>query len=169
MPPKSVVKLVESTSTMSPARCSFGGIQSRQLNSVLPAALKGCGRSRSMGWRASICTDLVVRGRQLIVGKVRMEIQSRHVFEQPQAVNIPKCCERRDILRPLDDRGTESPAVVHGYVEALHKRTRVLSKSLLARNEAVAVVPVLNLALLHVLREAHIMMRREQQAGAFPF
>jgi hypothetical protein len=37
-----------------------------------------------------------------------------------------------------------------------------LSKSLLARNEAVAVVPVLNLALLQVLREAHIMMRREQ-------
>ena len=49
VPPKSVVKLVESTSTMSPARCPFGGIQSRQLNSVLPAALKGCGRSRSMG------------------------------------------------------------------------------------------------------------------------
>src|SRR5215813_1792685 len=59
VPPKSVVKFVESTSTISPAHCVFGGIQSKQLNSVLPAALKGCGRSRSMGWRASRCTDLV--------------------------------------------------------------------------------------------------------------
>src|ERR1700730_7536588 len=59
VPPKSVVKFVESTSTMSPARCLFGGIQSRQLNSVLPAAVKGCGRSGSMGWRANKCTDLV--------------------------------------------------------------------------------------------------------------
>src|SRR6478672_2193118 len=58
VPPKSVVKLVESTSTTSPARCISGGIHSRQLNSVLPAAVKGCGRSRSMGWRASTCTDM---------------------------------------------------------------------------------------------------------------
>lgn len=59
VPPKSVVKFVESTSTIFPARCSFGGIQSRQLNSVLPAIVKGCGRSRSMGWRASRRTDLL--------------------------------------------------------------------------------------------------------------
>jgi hypothetical protein len=49
VPPKSVVKLVESTKTISPARCSFGAIQRRQLNSVLPAAVNGCGRSRSIG------------------------------------------------------------------------------------------------------------------------
>jgi hypothetical protein len=48
VPPKSVVKCVESMSRMSPARCSFGGIQSRQLNSLFPAAVKGCGRSGSM-------------------------------------------------------------------------------------------------------------------------
>ena len=49
VPPKSVMKFVESTRMMSPARCPFGGIQMRQLNSLLPAAVKGCGRSRSMG------------------------------------------------------------------------------------------------------------------------
>src|SRR5215831_8837860 len=59
VPPKSVVKFVESTSTISPACRVFGGIHSRQLNSVLPAAVKGCGRSRSMGCRASRCTDFV--------------------------------------------------------------------------------------------------------------
>ena len=44
MPPKSVVKFVESTSTMSPARSPVGGIQISALNSVLPAAVKGWGR-----------------------------------------------------------------------------------------------------------------------------
>src|SRR6266576_3607300 len=59
VPPKSVVKFVESTSTISPGRCSFGGIHSKQLNFSFPAAVKGCGRSRSIGWRASRCTDLL--------------------------------------------------------------------------------------------------------------
>ena len=44
-----LVPLVESTKTISPARCSFGAIQRRQLNSVFPAAVNGCGRSRSIG------------------------------------------------------------------------------------------------------------------------
>ena len=41
VPPKSVVKFVESTIRMSPARWLFGGSQSRQLNSVFPAKVKG--------------------------------------------------------------------------------------------------------------------------------
>src|SRR5207253_10746518 len=41
VPPKSVVKFVESTRTIFPARCPFGGIQSRQLNSLFPAAVNG--------------------------------------------------------------------------------------------------------------------------------
>src|SRR4029077_6113868 len=57
VPPNRVVKLVESSNTICPARCWSGDIQSRQLNSVLPALVKGCGRSRSIGWRASKCTD----------------------------------------------------------------------------------------------------------------
>src|SRR5688572_10487472 len=56
VPPNSVVKLVESTITMSPARLPTGGSQSRQLNSVLPAAVNGCGRLGSIGCRASNCT-----------------------------------------------------------------------------------------------------------------
>ena len=59
VPPKSVVKIVESASRMCPARWFVGGIQMKQLNSVLPAAVKGCGRSRSIGWRDRTCTDLV--------------------------------------------------------------------------------------------------------------
>src|SRR4029450_7093557 len=56
VPPNNVVKLVESTITMSPARLPAGGSQSRQLNSLLPAAVNGCGRLGSIGWRASTCT-----------------------------------------------------------------------------------------------------------------
>jgi hypothetical protein len=44
VPPKSVVKFVESTTTMSPARWPIGGIQISALNSVLPASVKGWGR-----------------------------------------------------------------------------------------------------------------------------
>ena len=57
VPPKSVVKRVESMSKISPARCSDGGSQSRQLNSLLPAAVKGCGRSGSISCRPRTCTD----------------------------------------------------------------------------------------------------------------
>jgi len=44
VPPKSVVKFVESTMTMSPARWPVGGIQISALNSLLPASVKGWGR-----------------------------------------------------------------------------------------------------------------------------
>jgi hypothetical protein len=54
-----VVKLVESTSTTSPARCPVGGTQISALNSVLPAAVKGCGRFGSIRWRPSTRTESV--------------------------------------------------------------------------------------------------------------
>jgi hypothetical protein len=54
-----VVKLVESTSTTSPARCPVGGTQISALNSVLPAAVKGCGRFGSIRWRPSTRRDSV--------------------------------------------------------------------------------------------------------------
>ena len=51
VPPNRVVKCVESISTMSPARWAVGGIQISALNSVLPAAVNGCGRFGSTRWR----------------------------------------------------------------------------------------------------------------------
>ena len=51
VPPNRVVKWVESMSTMSPARWAAGGIQISALNSVLPAAVNGCGRFGSTRWR----------------------------------------------------------------------------------------------------------------------
>jgi hypothetical protein len=42
-----------------------------------------------------------------------------------------------------------------------------LSKPLLARYQRVAVMKVFHLALLHVIGESDIVVRRKQQAGAF--
>src|SRR3954470_23196405 len=41
VPPNKVVKIVESAIRMWPARASFGGIQMKELNSVLPDAVNG--------------------------------------------------------------------------------------------------------------------------------
>src|SRR4029450_4607553 len=57
VPPNNVVKIVESTITMCPARWPCGGIQRHELNSVLPAAVNGCGRSRSTGCRVKTWID----------------------------------------------------------------------------------------------------------------
>ena len=56
----------------------------------------------------------------------------------------------------------------HGHVKPAHERAGVLAEALLAGDELVAVVAVFHLALLHVAREADVVVRREDQAGAFP-
>ncbi|MCV7426896.1 hypothetical protein [Mycobacterium montefiorense] len=48
MPPNVVVKFVEPAVAMPAERRSVGGIQIGALNSVLPAAVSGCGRVGSM-------------------------------------------------------------------------------------------------------------------------
>src|SRR4051812_23349563 len=47
--PKSVVKMVESASKISPARSPDGGIQRNILNSLFPASINGCGLDISIG------------------------------------------------------------------------------------------------------------------------
>jgi hypothetical protein len=96
-----------------------------------------------------------------------MEIECRDVFEQTQLVNVPKGRKRRDLVRAFDERWPETPQVMHWDVESLHQRTGVLPEALLARHECVAVVEVFHLALLEVVGETDIVVRREQQAGAF--
>ncbi len=54
----------------------------------------------------------------------------------------------RNVLGAFDDGGPQPPDVVHGHVEGLHQRAGVLAEALLARNQAVAVVFVLHLALV---------------------
>ena len=89
MPPNSVVKIVESAIRMWPARVARGGIQRKELNSRLPASVNGCGRARSIGWRASTCTAFGVVGRHRIVRQVQVEVEGRDAVEQAQRVQVP--------------------------------------------------------------------------------
>jgi hypothetical protein len=57
VPPNSVVNIVRSTSKISPPRGPFGGIHRKALNSRFPAAVKGCGLDKSIGWRAKTWID----------------------------------------------------------------------------------------------------------------
>src|ERR1700737_5548599 len=52
-------------------------------------------------------------------------------------------------------------------VESGHQRTGILPQALLAGHEWVAMVEVFHLALLEVVGETDIVVRREEQAGAF--
>jgi len=96
-----------------------------------------------------------------------MEIERRDVVEESQLVHVPESRKRRDLLRAFDQRRTEPVGIVHRNVERLHQGTGILPKALLAWHERVAVMEVFHLPLLQVAGEADIVMRREQQTGAF--
>ena len=87
----------------------------------------------------------------------------------PWAVEVADGGQRRDVLGAFDDGGSQPPNVVHGHVECLHQRAGVLAEALLARDQAVAVVFVLHLALGEIVGEADVVVGRQQQAGAFAF
>src|SRR6266446_9034694 len=96
-----------------------------------------------------------------------MEIQRRDVVEESHLVNVPESPKRCDLLRAFDQGGTESVGIVHRNIERLHQRASILPKALLTRHERVAVMEIFDLPLLQVAGEADIVVRREQQAGAF--
>jgi hypothetical protein len=57
-------------------------------------------------------------------------------------------------LVPSTTAGRSPPNVVHGHLECAHQRASVLAEALLARDQAVAVVLVLHLALLGIVGES---------------
>ena len=61
---------------------------------------------------------LGVRGRQLIVGKVRMEIQSRHVFEQPKLSTSRNAVSGAISFVPLTTAGRSSQRLCTGTLRA---------------------------------------------------
>ena len=84
-------------------------------------------------------------------------------------VEVAERGQRRDLVGALDDRRAQSPLVVNGNVERLHQRARVLTEPLLAWHQRVAVVLVFDLTLGEVVGEADVVMRGQEQAGAFSF
>ena len=101
--------------------------------------------------------------------QVRVEVEGGDVVEQPWAVEVADGVEWRDFLGSFDDGGSQPPNVVNRHVERPHQRAGVLAEALLARDQAVAVVFVLDLPLAVVVGEADIVMGRQKQAGALSF
>ena len=101
--------------------------------------------------------------------QVRVEVEGGDVVEQPWAVEVADGGQWRDFLGAFDDGGSQPPNVVNGHVECPHQRAGVLAEALLARDQAVAVVFVLHLALAVVVGEADIVVGRQKQTGALSF
>ena len=149
VPPNSVVKMVESASRMWPAREAPGGSQSSELNARFPAAMNGCGRSTSIGWRASTLTESPAPVGQRVVRQVRVEVEGGDAIEQAEPVEVAdrRRAARSGSSRAGDQRRTQPELVDHRHAEPLHQRARVLAEALLARHQRVAVVGVLHLPL----------------------
>ena len=167
MPPNRVVKFVE----VHEHDVAGALLIWRHPEQAIELRVAGCGEGmRTVGINGLACQQLHrlgVFGGQLIMWQVWMEIKRRDVFEKTQFVNVPKGRKRRDLLRAFDERWPETPQIMHRDVESLHQRTGILPEALLARHKCVAMVEVFHLALLEVVGEADIMVRREQQACAF--
>ena len=118
VPPKRVVKLVESHQHDISSALLVWWHPEQAVELRVACRAEGVRTVEINGLACKHLYRLGLRGRQFIVGKVRMEIQSRHVFEQPQAVNVPNRCERCDLLRPFDDRGTSPQRLCTGTLSA---------------------------------------------------
>src|SRR5215471_13615970 len=102
---------------------------------------------------------------QLVMGQVLVEAEIRHLLQEAALVEIGKSLDRHSFFGTRHHSGAQPPLVEHRDVEPLHESPCVLAETLLSRHEPVAVVAVLGLPLVHVLGEAHVVMRRDQEAG----
>ena len=68
---------------------------------------------------------------------------------------------------PLNDCGAKTVTIFDGDAEAFHDGAGVLAETLLAGNKRVAMVGVLHCTLLQVGRNADVVVRADDEAGAF--
>jgi hypothetical protein len=60
-------------------------------------------------------------------------------------VEITHGRQRRDLVGVLDDRWTKAEAILHRHPEAFHERLGVEAETLLARDQGIAMMGILNL------------------------
>ena len=118
-----------------------GGIHSNTLISLLPAAVNGCGRSRSIGLAAKHADRARVRRRHSVVREMRVEVERRHRSATRARRDRDSLVSGAMSRVPGDHRGAEAEFVPHGYVQRLHQRACVLAEALLARDERIAMMP----------------------------
>jgi hypothetical protein len=126
VPPKSVVKFVESTRTMSPARQPDGGIQISALNSGVACRGEGVGPRGIDPLTTQHAHRDVLRCGEFVVRQVGMEVERRDVVEQPRVVQVADRGQWCDLLGALDNGGTQAAGVVTGTSRAVI-RERVYS------------------------------------------
>src|SRR5580704_7683579 len=112
--------------------------------------------------------DGVRASRQFILRQMRVEVEGRDILQEAKAVVVVEGRERSNFVCAFHEGRPKAVRVVYGNAKPLHQRARVLSKTLLARHERIAVVEIFHLALLHVTGEADVMMGRKQETSAVP-
>ena len=126
----------------------------KQLNSVLPAAVKGCGRSRSIAWQERTRTDEVSPVGKGVMGQVGMKVEGGDIAQETQGVEVVIGVERHDLVGAFHHGRAESVLVHHRNIQPLHQRPGVLAEPLLPRHQGVPVMFVLHLPLLQVRGKA---------------
>src|SRR4051812_31992426 len=84
------------------------------------------------------CVRIV--SRQRIVGQVLVKVEGRYVRKPTMPVKIAHGCQRRDLVGAWDDRRAKPKAILHRHPEAFHERSGVQAKTLLARDQWIAVM-----------------------------
>jgi len=107
--------------------------------------------------------------------QMHVEVEIADPGEPAASVQVPhysqRCTARRGrpgfplslVSNRRGDRRPQAPAVLHRNSEPLHEGTRVPAEALLR----IAVMAVLQVALLHVVGLPHVVMRANDEAGSF--
>ena len=106
-------------------------------------------------------------GRDRVVRQMRMEVERLHAFEPAAGVEVAVLDQRLELSGPLDGGRAQAVLIVNRHAEPLHQRPGVLAEPLLTGDERIAVVRVFHRALLEIVRHADVVVRTENQAGAF--
>src|SRR5213078_4743590 len=105
-----------------------------------------------------------VVSRQRVVRKMHVEVERRDTREPASAIQVPRDRQGRDLLRPGNERWAQAVAVLDGYAESPHQRSRVPPKALLAGHQCIAVVVILDVAHLRIVGDADLVMGTQDQA-----
>src|SRR5688572_1115662 len=83
-----------------------------------------------------------------VLREMHVKAEIRDAAQEARLVEVLGLAERHGVTRALDDRGAKSVLVVHRHLERLHQSSGIRPESLLSRHEPVAVVQILDLALV---------------------
>ena len=96
--------------------------------------------------------------------KVLMEIECSNSIEPATKIKVAHSGNWSKLVCARQHRRSQAKPVLNRYAETLHQGTGIFPKTLLTRDQWVAMMGVLHLALIEVRGHAHVVMRRQQKA-----